>query len=313
MSKFLFFTDGHLSGINSVSQIGNYYSDWMEQFKELISIYKKEKCSYLLDGGDLLHSENMSNTIIDDFLDLIEENDINYMGLFGNHALHYGNFKASKGTSFYHMVKRSKNFNYLTTLKNDKEKWVIESIEYSYGIEEKLKETHMDFSKEYNNYFKIVIAHVFICEKEFPYASHIVYKDINTNANLFLCGHYHQPWEKLYHDTQFVNPGSFGRRSIAEKDIQPSCLLIDTEKRSWEKIPLKSAKPPEECFDLSKVAEEKEADKNIDAFLEKVENFNFQSIDFRDKIKEYAKVTNEDNEVVTNIIERLTKVEKTNA
>lgn len=308
MAKILYFQDAHCSGVNSINRIGDYYSDWMAKFQELISIYKQEKCEYLIDGGDLLESENISNNIVDDILDLIESNKINYRGLYGNHCLRFANFKASKGTSFYHMIKRSKNFNYLEPFGNEKEKWFIKPYEYYYGVEEDIKKNGIIFDKQFDEYFKIAMVHGHLCEKFFPFASHCQYKDIKTNTDLVLIGHVHEPSEVKIGNTTFLNIGCLGRRKINEANIHPSCLLIDTETRSWKVILLKSAKSANEVFDLSKVEEEKFSDTKLNLFLEQIENFNFQTIEFRDRIHEFAKMKKEEDEVVNNIVERLNRI-----
>lgn len=308
MSKIIYTQDIHNCGINSINRIGNYYIDLYTKLKEIVMLYKKNKCLFWLDGGDLTEAENVSNNIVDDMLDLIEENKINYQGLVGNHNMRYANFQASKGTSFFHMVKRSKNFNYLTELEDSNEKWVIKGIEYYYGMEEDIKKDGIQFDNQFNDFFKIAVVHGHLCEKKFPFASHCQYKDIITNADLVLVGHVHEPNEVKINNTTYLNIGCFGRRKINEANIHPSCLLIDTETRTWKIVSLKSAKPAEECFDLSKVEEEKQDEQKLNLFLEKIENFNFQSIDFRDRIYEFAKMNKEEDEVVNNIIQRLNKL-----
>lgn len=312
MSRQLYIQDTHCSGINSINRIGDYYSDWMNKLKEVVSIYKKEKCDCLIDGGDLLESENVSNNIVDDILDLFEKNKVKYFGIFGNHNLKYGNIQASKGTSFKHMINRGKDFNYLTTINDSKGKWIIQPYEYYYEMENDIKKNGIIFNKEFDDYFKIAVVHGHLCEKVFPFATHVQYKNINTNADLILVAHVHEPNEVKIGNTTFLNIGCMGRRKINEANIRPSCLLIDTNNRTWTKIELKSAKQANECFDLSKVEEEKESDQKLISFLEKLEDFNFQSIDFRDRIHEFAKQRNEENIVTNNIIERLNQLEMKN-
>jgi len=305
MSKFLVFSDGHAQGINSRNRLGNYFSDWLIKFDELLSIAKQNKCDAILDCGDLFESDKPSYSIIDQIADRVEKNGIPIYSLFGNHAMSYGNIKNSENTGLAHLQKRSKYFNLLTELGNNN--FIIKGIDYSFEVEEQLKKQEIILKsqkKENDNTieWKIALVHAMILpNKFFENTSYVQCKDIKTNADLIICGHYHQSFEKKIGNTTFLNVGCFGRLAINEAKLEPSVLLLDTEKRSYEIIKLKSAKKGKEIFDLSKYEELKGQEKSIQEFLDSLKSVDLQSVDLSQQI---VKIGNE-NKVEQKVIDYL--------
>ncbi|MDP2629020.1 MAG: metallophosphoesterase [Nanoarchaeota archaeon] len=310
MSKFLYFQDGHIKGKNSINRLGNYFEDWLIKFNELLSIAKENNVSAILDGGDILDSPEPSYRILDEIADRIEKTKIPMYSLFGNHAQKYASNEHSKYTGLAHLQKRSEYFKYLDHpyLKHGQQRvFSIKGIEYSNNIEEDIKKNGIVFDKKFHDCWKVAIVHAFVCPKEFPYASHVVCDDIKTNADLVLVAHYHSQWEKKVGNTQFLDIGCFGRNSITEANIEPSCVLLDTEKRSYEIIKLKSAKKAKKIFDLSKIEEIKEGGKNLEKFIRSIEDTKFQSTSVKDAIKILAKEGKIDKEVEELIFQKMEK------
>jgi exonuclease SbcC len=314
MSKFLYFQDGHCKGKNSINRIGNYFEDWLIKFDELLSIAKENKVEAIIDGGDILHSSEPSYRILDEIADRIEKNKIPIYCLFGNHSERYHSIEHSRYTGLAHLFKRSKYFNYLTSFeafgRNDPI-FTITPYEYTHSIEEDLKKSGIiEISKNSDKWWKIAIVHAFVTPKPFlPQVQHICCDDIKTNYDIVLVAHYHNQWEKQVGNTLFKDIGCFGRNSITEKDIKPSCLLIDTDKREIKQIFLKSAKKAEEVFDLSKVEELKSKKNDIDTFIKSIEDAQFQEMSIKDTIKYIAKEKNISKEPVDLIIDKIKELE----
>lgn len=305
MSKFLYFQDGHVKGKNSVNRLGNYFEDWLIKFDELLSIAKENKVEAILDGGDLLDSPEPSYRILDEIADRVEKTGITIYSLFGNHAQRYQSNEHSKYTGLAHLQKRSEYFKYLNDDLGYK-KVNIKGIEYSYNIEEELK-TDGIIVEGNKDVWKIAIVHAFVCPKKFPYATHVVCDDIKTNADIVLVAHYHSQWEKKVGNTLFKDIGCFGRNSITEANIKPTVLILDTDKRSIEEIKLKSAKKAEEIFDLDKVNELKENDKDLEQFIKSLESTEFQSTNIKDVITEISKEKEIDKNVIDLILQKMEK------
>ena len=312
MSKYLYFQDFHIYGKNSVHYISDYFEDCLCMLDEILALAKEHKVEALIDGGDLLHSPEPSYRILDEVADRLEKAEINMYSLYGNHAQRYHSMEHSKYTGLAHLMKRSKFFKYFDTnyLKHGIQRgFSIQGIEYSHNVEDELKSEGIIFDEKFKDVWKIAIVHAFICPSEFPFANHAVCEDIKTNVDVVLVAHYHKEWEKQVGSTLYRDIGCIGRRSITEKDIKPSVLIIDTAKREMKEIFLKSGKPGNEIFDLSKVDEMKAKDNSLDAFIKSVEDVAFQETNIIDTIKYIAKEKEFTKKPVDLIINKIGELE----
>ena len=312
MSKYLYFQDFHIYGKNSVHYISDYFEDCLCMLDEILALAKEHKVEALIDGGDLLHSPEPSYRILDEVADRLEKAEINMYSLYGNHAQRYHSMEHSKYTGLAHLMKRSKFFKYFDTnyLKHGIQRgFSIKGIEYSHNVEEDILKDGIMFDEKFKDVWKIAIVHAFICPSEFPFANHAVCEDIKTNVDVVLVAHYHKEWEKQVGSTLYRDIGCIGRRSITEKDIKPSVLIIDTAKREMKEIFLKSGKPGNEIFDLSKVDEMKAKDHSLDAFIKSVEDVQFQETNIIDTIKYIAKEKEFTKKPVDLIINKIGELE----
>jgi len=302
--KFLYLQDFHIKGKNSVNRLGNYFQDCLAKLDEIITIAKTNKCEAILDGGDFFESEKPSYSVLDAVADRIEKGKIPIYSLFGNHSMAYSHIENSNDTGLMHLQKRSKLFHSLLSDfppfpdEMQADGWEIKGIDYKFDIENDLKEIYFDKGI----FWKIAIIHALITpNKFFDNTSYIQCKDINTNADLILCGHYHHPFKKEINETTFLNIGCIGRVDITEAKIEPSVLLLDTEKRSYEIIKLKSAKKPNEIFDLKRYEELKGKKKDISEFLNALKDTKFQALDLGEQIV----ITGKKNKVEENVVNHL--------
>jgi len=305
MSKYLYFQDMHFTGKNSCNRLGNYFDDLLIKFDEIIQIAKDNNCDSLIDGGDLLETEKPSYNVLDEIADRIDKAQLPIYSLFGNHTMSYGHIENSKNTGLAHLQKRSEYFKYIDEL--DIEGVDLKIIDYSFGIEDKIKQDGIMFDDSY--LWKICIVHALLTpSKFFDSASYVQLKDIETNADLLLIAHYHKPYTKVIGNTAFLNIGCCGRNNIDEAPIDPSVAILDTEKRSYEVIKLKSAKPANKIFDLSKHNELKDNKKDIKEFLDSLKNVNFQSMDIGQQIVKIGKEKNINDNIIDYILNKMEKV-----
>lgn len=310
--KYLYFQDAHAQGINSINRLGNYFEDWLIKFDELLSIAKQNKVDAILDGGDIFESPEPSYKIIDEIADRIEEIKIPIYSLFGNHAERYHSIEHSKYTGLSHLQKRSKYFRYLDKIEDND--YTIQGFEYKHDIEEDIKKNGLIITEEDSinapkKIWRIAIVHAFICPEPFPYASHVVYDKIKTNADLILVGHYHKVWQKVIKHTHYLGIGCFGRLSVTEKDVHPSCVLINTDKRNYEIIPLKSAKKAEDCFNLEAINEANKNEDSIQEFIKSIESVSFQGDRIEDVITKIGKEQKVEKEIINLILDKTIKVQ----
>ena len=308
--RFIYFQDFHIQGKNSCNRLGNYFEDCLAKFDEIISIAQENDCDFIIDGGDLFESNKPSYSVLDAIADRIEKVKIDLYSLFGNHALSYGHIENKEGTGLAHLQKRSNYFKYLDRKKylgNQFKKYDVRTIEYSFQIEEELKQKEIIF--EDKDAWNILIIHALVTpDKFFDNASYIEVKDLKTNANLVLLAHYHHPFKKEINDTTLLNIGCVGRANINEAKIEPSVLILDTEKRSYEIIKLKSSKRANEIFDLTKYEELKANKKDIKEFLNSLRDINFQSMDLSQQIVKIGKEQKVDEKITNYILEIVEKI-----
>lgn len=308
MAKYLYFQDGHAGGKNPISYKGDFFADWLIQFDDLLSVAKKNKVDGIIDGGDILHSPEPSYRVLDEIADRVEKTGIPIHSLFGNHASLYHSVEHSQYTGLAHLQKRSNLFQYFHTLED--KGFQIQGVEYYHNIEEELQKNGIIISDK-KDIWKVAVVHAFICPKPFrPDVMHVVCDNIISDCQLVLVAHYHAVWEKKVGKTQYVDIGCFGRRSISEHEIEPSCILLDTEKRSYTVIPLKSAKPGHEVFDLSKKEQIKEFEGQIDAFISDLKDISVQSLDLKGIIEHLGKENKIDRDIIDVLINKVQELEK---
>ena len=305
-----FFTDNHLRGNNSTNRIGNYYQDSIAKLKEILSIAKQNKSPFILCGGDLIDSAIISLTICDEIIDLVEKNGIPIYTLVGNHPLFGHNWEVSHATTTAHIFRRTELIKKLDTLGGipcfiEDDDVIIKGFDYSHDVEESIKNDGLILGQETKKW-KIAITHSFITPKPFlPQVLHVCVDDIKTDFDLVLMGHYHHPWSKIVEGVKFINPGCVGRLKIDEADIEPSIVLLDTNKRETKIVKLKSAKPKEEVFDLKKIAEIKHFESDINKFIAELATTKFSETDVLGMVKEIGKQKKIDKEVITEVENRI--------
>lgn len=312
--KFIYLCDTHIKGKNPENRIGNYYQDVMTKIKEVISLSKELNVDCIIHAGDLFNSDTVSNPIVDDFMDLVEEAKITWYIIYGNHDEIGHNIKNSKSTSLTHIFRRSKYFEHLTSYnegsKQEGMTTVIQGFDYYHNIEGFIKEKGLICEYPEAKY-KIAVPHAFITLKPFlPHVLHIQMKDIKTNFDVVLCSHYHKDWGiKEIKGTKFVNLGAIGRQGVDEVERTPQVLFVDTDTKELRIIPLKTAKKGSEVFDLEKIKKIKQFEKNIDNFINSLESAEFQALELRGIVENIGKRNKVDKEVIEEVINRIGRFE----
>jgi DNA repair exonuclease SbcCD nuclease subunit len=305
--KILNLSDTHIGGVNSERRLGNMYADFMLKLDETIKLSKK--CDMVIHSGDVFHTSQVSNNIVDDFLDKVEAAKIPWYILPGNHDMIGSNWSTSSGSSLAHIFRRSSLVKILDKL--EFENCFIEGFSYNHGIEAKFKDEGIITTSDKK--FKIAVTHAFISIKPFrPDVLHVVAKDINTNFDCVLCSHFHHDTGVTrIGNTDFINVGAWGRRTVTEAEHTPKVTIITVGKElSYEIIPLKKAKAGNEVFDLSKKEHEEEISADLDTFVSSLKDFKHQEADIRGNISLVAKEQSLDSRIVDIILNKLTQIEQ---
>jgi len=309
--KIIYIQDSHIKGINPLHRKGSYYKDLMEKMEAVIKIAKKCRVDRIIHGGDLYDSENVSNVLVDEFIDMVEEAKIKWDIVPGNHDEVGNDWKLSKSSTLAHIFRRSKMIN---ELKEIKDKTVfIKGYSYYHGIENDIKEKGLMCPK--TDKLKIAVLHAMVTLKPLPYtAMHIIAKDIKTNYDIVLVAHNHKGWGEYhlvqppYKTTNFINIGALGRKKSDEMDIEPSVLFIDTEKLPVRIIKL-PFKPKEEVFNLEKIAEAKKNTKDIKDFINSIKDVKWEGLNIRSLVTDICKEKNIPKHIEKRMTDSISKYE----
>jgi predicted phosphodiesterase len=303
MANFLILQDFHIAGKNPCNRIDDYRSSCLLKLDEIVEISKK--CDYVISAGDLWDSAVVVNSLVDDVVDRIESSKRIWYFIYGNHDILNYNIESSSSVSLTHMIRRSKWIQHLDILQD--KNYYIKGYDCQFGKETELKEKGLMCN--YDADFKIAITHQFITIKPFhPQVLHVQAKDIQNNYDLIICSHFHSQFDKTINKTRFLNLGELGRVSISEAHHEPQVAIIDTETKQIEIIKLKSAKPANEIFDLSKYEEIKENEKSIEDFIASLNSATWQACDLRTQIQTIGKEQNVEKEVINyglNILDKI--------
>ena len=311
--KILFLTDSHIKGINPIYRKGSFLGDMTTKISEVIKLSKELGCEKVLHGGDLFDSPLVSLKLCDTFVDMIEHAGIPWGIVRGNHDEIGHNPNLSGESILDHIFRRSKLIYNLGGRSNGK--IYIEGFDYYHGIEKDLKEKGLISSIPYVGDKQIAVVHAFITSKPFnPKVMHVVANEIQTDFQLVLVSHYHAEFGILKVNnpvtgmkTTFVSIGSLARLTVADSDISrmPNVLFIDTDISLIKVIPLQSAKPASEVFDLTNLEKKQQFETRIDNFVNSLESVKVQGLNLRSVIEEIGIRLMEDREVIDEVIKRI--------
>ena len=136
--KFLYCSDLHGKVKSPINRLDNYSQSWLEKIKEIQQIAINNKYSCVIVNGDVFDTPYVSNVLIDDFLDIIEnqhtDKKVLWRIIVGNHDLIGARWENSKASVLAHIFRRSKLVDKLDTIET--EDYFIKGYDYYFGIEE---------------------------------------------------------------------------------------------------------------------------------------------------------------------------------
>jgi len=307
--KFLFFTDSHLRDSRPRNRIDDFYKNQFEELGELANLVLEYDIDVVLCGGDLLHVPKPSHELVRDLIGWAKYINVPIYSVVGNHDVQGYQMKTI-GANGIGVLFESEAFHELTEKVFEEEKIVIR------GIHAKVQEDGKGYffnptQTDYSGYTRIIVSHNYVIPADSMMFDFIHPRDIVTNANLVLLGHYHQPFEYQKGNTNFVtrfiNPGALARWGIDEKDRIPTVLLIEIEKGKIDvkHLPLACAKKAEELFDLSRVGLEKEKEDQLKSFMESLENTSFETNDIEALVLAAGKNQGVDERILNKSLEKI--------
>lgn len=224
---FIYISDLHLSDKQPISRVDSVFDAGMYKLEYVLK-RAKELGTFVICGGDFFHEPRVSYKMLNSVMDLLNKYKVDVYTVFGNHDL-IGVNQLDESAAIFTLIKSGlvKELKVLET-----PEYVIEAAPYVKEIPQSyFMKTKVPPTKK-----KILVIHNALIPVKVRF-DHILLEDFKTDADLVLCGHIHQFWNKKIKKVQYVSPACLVRRSIAEKDAEP-CMLIINGKVEVEKIPL---------------------------------------------------------------------------
>lgn len=303
--KLLHFTDTHIKGIAPSGRIDDYTQSLYNKFCEVYEIAKKSKVEAILFSGDLFDSNIISLSVAKKFIDLIESKKIPFYVIFGNHDKRDNN---REGTLLDYTASYTTYLKVLDelTLSNGT---YIKGYEYEFGIEESIRRNGLKCPNKKDTNFSIALLHAnLVPSKVHEAISHVIYKDVKTDYDIVLIGHYHPYAEPVtIGKTTFYNVGALSRNARKKSDIEriPSVLIIDTDNKKIDKIELTKYVPAEQAFDLKEIEELHDKENKISKVIAELGNIEFKSLDIKDRILEVCKTQVVEDTVKEDLLRRV--------
>jgi len=302
VKTFLFVTDTHFRADRPKLRTDDILKSQFEKLGEIITIARENDVDAILHGGDFFNSKQVPHKLVVALMDWCKQIAMPIFAIRGNHDLTGYNLDSVWNSGLGPLFEAEA----IELLEKDrvwkKDKVVIKGIDCSLDF----KQDYM-FDTRYDDYAKIIISHNYVIPTESMPFGFVHPKDIETNADLVLCGHYHVPFEYEHGKTKWINPGPLCRWKITEKDHKPQVILITVDKGEiiTKAVTLQSVKPPEKVFDLKVVEAEKKRQNDIQSFVESLERTDVTSVDIEEVIQKVATRQKIKAEVVEEILQRI--------
>ena len=310
---FGFITDSQIRGVNPINRSGDFLGDLIKKFKEFIEVGLKMNVDAFIHGGDFFDSPLVSLTIADTFVDMMEATGKDWYIVRGNHDEIGHNPNLSGESMLDHIFRRSKIVREMGARALRDESAFVQGFDYYHGIEQDIREKGLMCCMPHLNCPKIAVVHGMITPFSLhPKIMHVRTDEIKTDFNLVLCAHFHQEFG-IHKEgrTTYVGIGAFARMSIAEWDVKrvPNMLIVNTHLPMIKIIPLETARPWEDIFDLSAIKEQEKFENRIDDFIHSLESTKVQGLNLRGVIEDIAKRENIDRKVIDEVIRRISENE----
>ncbi len=291
--KILHITDSHGTAKSPQSRTDIYYLAFLKKMYELKYVIQQEDIKLIIHTGDLFHSARVSDKFAGQLAEIIKSYGIPMYVVPGNHDIDGYTINTLDQTKLGLLYKtgvvkeldRGKN---PIQLKHQKENLNISIVgqEYYKDID---TGNMSDFEMRNNNpnaNFNILAIHGYLCNSpQHPDIRCTQCKDIVTDADVILSGHFHEAFE--YHGADFsvYNPGSMMRveQSAYNKNHLPQYGILEITnvngivQHTYTMHPFKVAEPSEKVFDYTLQSQQKKTLITLENFKNSISNTNFNA------------------------------------
>jgi len=307
MSRFLYYTDPHLSVRCPVYRIDDYSTSLIAKLEEVYDIAEKNNADFVLCGGDFFNSHSIfSFGLINNIIDVLNNSNLDTYSIIGQHDIFGYNSETFKSSTLAFIERHCKSF-YIIREPVDKDDLVIYPCHCYDDFNDSL-----DVSSPKKKY-SILVAHKLISKKKAPFDV-IVTSEIKKNGfNLILSGDLHSGVpEHAVGKTTYYNPGSLVRRAINEIGRKIKVGLIDVSFKKGiaiKEICLKNVGKAEDVFSMSALENKSKENINTDAFISGIEDLENESVDIFDFIEKAAQKEKLNKNIIEYIMSKKDSVE----
>jgi len=264
--KILIFSDSHIRASTPRCRKDNFPTALWEKFRQITQIILDRGINAVLMGGDLFDTPNPSISIVNSYLQLFTYWKIPIYSIVGSHdKFGYNNdtlYRTGLGTLI-----ASGAVQLLNETQRIGNNTQIAGVSHSYDLDEH-PETDYYRKKLNPDEYLIEVCHGMLLDVPWKFSKHTNVKEIRTEADLCVGGHYHPGFSAIQvENTTVVNVGSLGRVENIHRKFPPGVIVVDTDivgKEFWEFIPLNVS---EDVFRTKEIKVEK-AYENINTFIQ---------------------------------------------
>lgn len=317
--KVLFFTDTHIRGTNPRSRLDVFQDTLYNKLNEILNFIKENKINYVIFGGDLLDRPDVSLSVMQRFIYLLNQFPKPIYMVLGNHDI-YGQNPNTVNRTIIGILETLGIVHILDNnhviLEDEEMKIKVTGANYYYDIDVDInKEKYISKNKDGCDYL-IHVVHGMLMEKSFiKEVPHTLIDDIfsMTEADITLCGHYHTGFGALkINDKYFVNPGALVRinNSLSEIKRSPSFAVINLEKNNIEISieKLKTAPEGELVIDRSFVKEHAQRELILNKIIQSVNSYGeFEMLSINQIVEEIARKEAIPDEIKKEALDRLSR------
>jgi exonuclease SbcD len=301
MKRFLFITDTHFRDTAPKSRVDNIMKTQFEELGDIVQIVHEYGVDAILHGGDFFDTKKPSHQLVAEIIEWCKVVAVPIFVTIGNHDVTGYNLDSVRNSGLG-VLFESGAVSVLNDEVYEEEKIVIRGIHTALNFEQ-----NYNLESKYDGYVKILTSHNYVIPTDEMPFGFIHPKDIPTNADLVLCGHYHVPFDYTGQNTRWINPGATSRWSIDQKDRVPTALIIDVDKGQCrvKSIALPRAKSGDVLFDLDQVQAEKQRERDVKEFADSLEEVSFKDVDIEQMVRQMGEKQNIEPNVLAIALQKI--------
>lgn len=290
MTKFLFYTDCHITGQTPRNRIDDYPNALIRKVHEVYSIAGEEGCEFVTFGGDCFNSHRIfSYEVLAGFMDAVCDSSLKTYMVAGEHDLYAHNPKTFVSSTLAFVQGRCGNIEILWEPKD------VDGGITLYGKHEWEKMEAAMAVKPVKGRTPVLLCHELLCPVKMPYDIIDTASLTGCPYSLVLSGDLHNGFDvHMVDGTVFANPGSLARQNISDSGRIPQVAIVTIDGKDIDvryRV-LKSAEPGDNVFGeslLNLVRNEQESEKAASSFVDGLLELEVDAADVHELIERAGK------------------------